>query len=77
MTVSLMGAWSYPLSHGVAIARPQPCRALGPCLSDAAHLTCRGARQGEFSGVCCCAIEAFFLALHPLGRLCARPSTLL
>lgn len=47
----------------------------GPGLlsADAARLTCGGVHQGEFSGVCCCAMGAFFLALCPSGRLCAHP----
>lgn len=59
---------------------PQGCphqtalQGAGLLSADAAHLTCRGACQGEFSGVCCCAVEAFFLALCPLGRLCAHPA---
>lgn len=67
-----MGSLELPLPHRVAIIRRQGLQG-SELLSDAVLLTCRGARQGEFSGVCCCAIEAFFLAC-PLRQALCPPS---
>lgn len=64
-----------PLPHRVALTKPQPCRGLGSCLLILPTSPAEApVRAGEFSGVCCCAVEAFFLALCPLGRLCAHPA---